>query len=230
MSSLFADMVADPGLLPGVYSYCDQWCSYCPVTARCLVYRARARWEERHGGPRETIEDAVAFTREVARAAGGRTPELDALESGQAVRKAGARQDLAERLVTQYAFLASMFLQRSGWRPPSESAVPSTPPAPLDVVGWYHLQIAAKVGRAFDGLSPAVGNLDERRADAVGSAKVALIGIERSRRALELLEGQSPQDIIEAMLHLLELLNRRLTKRFPGARAFVRPGLDCPVA
>ena len=36
---IFNHVVLDPTLINGVYDTCDQWCMYCPVTERCLVYR-----------------------------------------------------------------------------------------------------------------------------------------------------------------------------------------------
>jgi len=32
-------LAKDPGLVPGVYNYCDRWCERCTLAARCLQYR-----------------------------------------------------------------------------------------------------------------------------------------------------------------------------------------------
>ena len=37
-----------PGLIPGVYNYCDRWCERCPLTARCMNYAMQA--QRRKGG------------------------------------------------------------------------------------------------------------------------------------------------------------------------------------
>lgn len=39
----FVQLATDPNLIPGVYNACDQWCDYCPVTARCLAFKCQPR-------------------------------------------------------------------------------------------------------------------------------------------------------------------------------------------
>ena len=29
--------------IPDVHLYCDDWCDYCPVTARCVALRIRSK-------------------------------------------------------------------------------------------------------------------------------------------------------------------------------------------
>jgi hypothetical protein len=55
--------------IPGVYKYCDDWCEFCRVTARCTSHRLRQAWEtRRRKDPAIDADDTVAFTREVATA------------------------------------------------------------------------------------------------------------------------------------------------------------------
>jgi hypothetical protein len=63
--------------------------------------------------------------------------------------------------------------------------------------------------------------------DANGSAKVALLGIERSLAAWATLRRRFPdhEDIILALGTLKRLL-RQVEAAFPNARAFRRPGFD----
>jgi hypothetical protein len=64
--------------------------------------------------------------------------------------------------------------------------------------------------------------------DANGSAKVAIIGIERSMAAWAGLLNQFPQQertILDLLVKLKRLL-QNVDKAFPDARAFVRPGFD----
>lgn len=72
--------------IPDVHLYCDDWCDYCPVTARCVALRVRSKWEAaRRPGSPMTMEDMVAFTREVAAVTGRPTPGHDALLAGDPV-------------------------------------------------------------------------------------------------------------------------------------------------
>ncbi len=64
--------------------------------------------------------------------------------------------------------------------------------------------------------------------DANGSAKVAIIGIERSIAAwggLLKCFAQQEDSLLDILAHLQGLL-RLVELHFPGARSFVRPGFD----
>ncbi len=102
----------------------------------------------------------------------------------------------------------------------------------MDVIHWYQAQIMVKLVRAQ---TPGMRQMDwdqndgdHLRNDADGSAKVALIGIDRSIGAWGILL-QSLPDQEENILNLLTTLERlrRLTEEtFPNARNFKRPGLN----
>lgn len=66
------------------------------------------------------------------------------------------------------------------------------------------------------------------QSDRDGSAKVALIGIERSLGALTVLRRELPAEEtgIRDLLQQLTGLRVALDRRFPGARTFIRPGFD----
>ena len=102
------------------------------------------------------------------------------------------------------------------------------------VIRWYEFQIAVKITR---GLIREDGNPEgseespaetRSQTDSDGSAKVALIGIERSisawARLRELLPAKA-DSITPMMLHL-EQLRRATEQAFPKAQSFVRPGFD----
>jgi hypothetical protein len=103
---------------------------------------------------------------------------------------------------------------------------------PRHVISWFHFFIAAKINRA---LTVWPGEDPEDRtwpSDSDGSAKVALIGIERSHAAwLELVEGGMVA-ASEADPFIADLvgLGDALERARPHARSFVRPGFDEPEA
>jgi hypothetical protein len=113
----------------------------------------------------------------------------------------------------------------SGAAPTDEAA---TIPDCLEVLRWYQPQIWVKLCRAAGGAIRA-GIEDEEifQEDADGSAKVAIIGIERSAAAWAMLLRHFPhhEDPILA-LALLKRLLRQVEAAFPNARAFLRPGFD----
>jgi hypothetical protein len=98
-----------------------------------------------------------------------------------------------------------------------------------DVLRWYQHQIAVKLMRAA-GSSRREDELDLEfdRSDADGSAKVALIGIDRSLGAWSEVLRQLPEeeDRLLPLLAALSRLRRDVETAFPNARAFARPGFD----
>ncbi len=97
------------------------------------------------------------------------------------------------------------------------------------VIRWYQHQIYIKLMRAIrGGLEEKSEEFDEFPKDSDGSAKVALIGIDRSISAWGEMRSVFPMlenSILDILVHL-ERLRRETENTFPGAREFVRPGFD----
>jgi predicted hydrocarbon binding protein len=103
----------------------------------------------------------------------------------------------------------------------------------LEVIRWYQHQIYVKLCRASSGIIRGeLENNEYAPEDANGSAKVALIGIERSIAAWgEMLHEFSEQEnlILDLLVKLKRLL-KQVDLAFPDARAFIRPGFDMAVS
>ena len=101
----------------------------------------------------------------------------------------------------------------------------------VDIIRWYQHFIYVKLIRAVqDNLEGTPQGLDEFPKDSDGSAKVALIAIDRSIAAWGQMREHFPQrrdDILDVLVHL-DRLRRKTEAVFPDARAFVRPGFDSP--
>ena len=118
----------------------------------------------------------------------------------------------------------------------------------IEVIRWYQFFVAAKVFRALMGLDDKADD-DALLADGVfadtepddnemefagagddsdGSAKIALIAIDRSSSAWRVMQGSLPEKTasIKPMLVELERLRRGAEQTFPQARDFIRPGFD----
>jgi len=99
----------------------------------------------------------------------------------------------------------------------------------VDIIRWYQHFIYVKLTRAVQGqLEDISQGLDEFPKDSDGSAKVALIAIDRSIAAWGQMREHFPQrrdDILDVLVHL-DRLRRKTETLFPDARAFVRPGFD----
>lgn len=99
----------------------------------------------------------------------------------------------------------------------------------LEVVQWYMFFIDVKLQRAVASrVDRARDGDDGFPSDADGSAKVALVAIDRTIGAWARLRGHfaTEADAILDLLVQLERLRRAVEREFPAARAFRRPGLD----
>jgi hypothetical protein len=102
----------------------------------------------------------------------------------------------------------------------------------IEVVQWYFAFISVKLRRAVHGLLDPL-DLDEEElkdtpSDSDGSAKIALIGMDRSIWAWAVVLKSMPEQekkILDFLIRL-ERLRRETEHTFPQARAFIRPGFD----
>ena len=102
----------------------------------------------------------------------------------------------------------------------------------VEVIRWYQDQIWVKLMRALNGEHQEEklddDELQDFPKDSDGSAKVALIGIDRSIGAWSQL-GENFEDQSVNILDILAdlgALRMKIEERFPRARSFVRPGFD----
>jgi hypothetical protein len=210
--------------------------------------RNAAFWEHLHGSFRQTKEMLLKMAEE-------RGIDLEAAMAEEAARPRKRRTlsrshgEVLRQAKSYYKTVNAWFeatepvFQRKGLDLTSiaEMGLEGTDPAAdardirdaVDVIQWYSPQIYVKLKRA----SHRDPDLDDdpelaevTQSDADGSAKVALIGMDRSIAAWGRLYEQLPdvQDgILDTLVHLDQL--RRATERlFPSARSFIRPGFDEP--
>ncbi|HEY2931128.1 MAG TPA: hypothetical protein VGK99_05230 [Acidobacteriota bacterium] len=108
----------------------------------------------------------------------------------------------------------------------------------VEVIRWYQHQIFVKLMRASRNLDELAEECKQTRPDSIlldavkrdvnGSAKVALIGVQRSTSAWLSLRGHltdQADSILHVLIHL-EKLRRNLLLAFPDAETFLRPGFD----
>jgi len=99
----------------------------------------------------------------------------------------------------------------------------------VQVIRWYQHQIYVKLMRAIRGdLEEKPEIFDEFPNDSDGSAKVALIAIDRSIAAWGEVRNHYPlsdSDILDLLAHL-DRIRRKVERVFPDAREFIRPGFD----
>ena len=220
------------GFIVGIFNYCDRWCEACAFTSRCRLFADKAEMEA-------SLDPGLKALVE--------TPPLEAPpppppwlaelleEMDQALRTPAESEEPMERpLPPEHIAIeerAHCYLARAHpWLLAHVSDSTRDPADPQAVVSWFHTLISAKVHRALHGLA---GDRPEDRdwpPDYDGSAKLALIGIDRSRAAwLELVErGVARKAEVAPLIADLVWLAEALERVFPSARTFVRPALDEP--
>jgi hypothetical protein len=225
------------GFIVGIYNYCDSWCETCAFTARCRVFADMAEAEAALDPQLQAIVAAPPLPQEVDPPPPGWMQALiDEMNeaSAQAIA-AGLVPPQRPPLASDHEAIrlrASGYCERvHAWLRARGFYSVADPRDPRAVITWFHTLIPAKVLRALHGLAEA----DEAPggpADHDGSAKVALLAIERSHGAwLQIVErGLGTTTEVDPFIADLVWLGESLERAFPGALCFVRPGLDEPEA
>lgn len=256
MQRTLTELASNPDLISGIYNYCDRWCERCPLTSRCLVYATEkeddysslthdltneAFWRKLGTIFQETRDMIAEWARE-ADIDLNRTEDED--DPTQRKRKrqqvdnhplANAGKKYANDASDWFRELDQIVEVSDTWASgrATERDVDSAEwlEDAREVIQWYQYQIAVKIMRALSArideqqIDPELAEFPK---DSDGSAKVALIGIDRSIGAWRLMQLSLPEreSSIVPLLLQLERLRQRIEKTFPEAREFVRPGFD----
>ncbi len=225
-----------------ISAYCDRWCERCAFTERCSLHAVRVAKAMCDGDIVAAVELAVGRPKSVE-PRGDETPSwlltvLNQEPTDAELAEIGRRIEARERrvmdaplttLVTAVTTLALDWLEAHGDATSRDG--PVRVQEPLAVIGWDVLFIPAKIYRAMTGRDEAAhgegwGDDSLVQNDWNGSAKVALISIERSAAAwavvAETTRRPEPQTIGDELRHLA----REVERLFPDVRRFVRPGFD----
>ena len=247
--------------IDGIYNYCDRWCERCELTCRCRVFATEKRAAAEPGArdPKngrfwrilgEMLDRAQQIIRKAAEEQGidldhqdpaawqeskarkrrtGPHPLIDAghAYAVQVDRWFASNRAHFEEKELEFGRQADVELPGSSQEGEATQLLDA-----LEVVRWYQYQIPVKLARAVASREQAGVAADDPCCDADGSAKVALIAMDRSlgswgvlRKAFLLSE---PHDSALDLLLTLDRLRRFTQQSFPNARSFVRPGLDDP--
>ena len=236
----------DPKMISGIHNYCDRWCERCAFTSHCVVYAAEqadpdvdpARHDINNAAFWQKLSNIFAESRQLidrwAEEAGVtfRPEELEEIGREQEQSHENVRHHSLAIVAGNYAlavadwFRPTETLEHSDTSQLTASETSDTDEY-VEIILWYHIFIAAKLMRALESVLEHDDNEDARR-DADGSAKVALIGIDRSLIAWKVLSDIQTDklDSIQKMTLQLENLRMGAEQQFPRAREFIRPGLD----
>ncbi len=230
----------NPDFISGIFNYCDAWCEHCPFTSRCAVF---AMEEADYEGDSRDKENG-AFWKNLDESAGDakETAEIEAeiegldLDAFEMAKIAAEEQEIDDAVQAHALHISSrLYMDKTHtWLKGVDGLFQGKARDPdrddiVDIIGWYHTQIHVKLDRALHGEERGVPDIiADMPKDSDGSAKVALIGMDRSLAAWSRLKKHIPEceDEILEFLILLERLRRATERTFLKARSFVRPGFD----
>jgi hypothetical protein len=241
--------------IPGIYNYCDRWCERCTMRNKCLSFAMNpdlrtedsARndlnnedfWQSVH----ESYELVFELLQESAEKWGIdlNAPSDPECEKRERRRERRIERDPLLKNAMAYAEAVDAWVDERkvlfGEKAKQierevEMELPGHDPLPeaialheaVEVIRWYQYFLYPKIFRAMSGL------LDDGRDmmdDVLGSAKIALIAIERSIGAWQALGGllQQSDDVLELQIRLA-WIKTELEKRIPEAMDFKRPCFD----
>ncbi len=208
--------------IPGIYNYCDRWCERCPFTSNCVNFEIsekefcdpatrdinnKAFWDKLH----EIFTVTLEMVQEKAIEMGINLNEIDCDEIRIEEDKI---YEIAEQ--QSYSIIAMEYIRK--------------------VDNWFRENNDHFKAKVDDFLSHVQADIPGTNPDndiveindTNGSAKVALIGIERSIAAWAGLLSYLPE-LEDEILDLLVILKRLIIlveSAFPDARFFLRPGFD----
>jgi hypothetical protein len=227
-------MDVQDGFIVGIHNYCDRWCEHCRFTSRCRVFAGTAEAD----AAEDPTMKAVITAAPIPFSEPKRPAWLENLIQGigEAMQASGVEDDEPPAIAAEHCMIEAR-AQDYGtrvyeWLGADRGRDFSDPGHPLATISWFASFIPAKVCRALHGLAEDDPGTRDYRADNEGSAKAALIAIERSHAAwLELVRrGTVGAADAEPFMAALVALGSDLERAVPNARAFVRPGFDEPDA
>jgi hypothetical protein len=239
------ELAERPGNIEGIYNYCDRWCERCSFTSKCLNFAMHDAagfekdldnanfWQDLHIIFEATFqmleEDLKRFDIDIEEV----KKEVQQSNDSEDQFEKSERHPLTERAremglsIMQWLdeyYKKNEKLEAIGIKP--EEKMPNINDA-IEVINWYALFISAKINRA---ISYFYDDFDDEtmKSDSDGSAKIAMVAIDRSIEAWTFLYSQLASDEDQILQYLVELSSIRdeTEKLFPDARTFVRPGFD----
>jgi len=225
-----------------ISAYCDSWCERCAFTQRCSSFAVTSALAMCDGDLAGAIELAVGPARQP-----GEKPQKD-LDERMAERLDGYEEPTEKELEAigrelderdervkrhplsetsyDYAVAARRWLDKHGRGDGDPDAAVREA---IAVIAWDVFLIHVKIGRALKGRDEDPGGRFWKgrvQNDWNGSAKVALISIDRSERAWRELATRLHDEAATVLADSLSKIRQDLQRTFPRAMDFRRPGFD----
>jgi hypothetical protein len=241
-ANFLKQIASHPDIIPGIHNYCDRWCERCPLANRCTVFHMENRMRNFETGseqPESTWDDvstmlsvAAKLLNEQIEEMGIDVDELDSMAKNVEHKlKNNPKEAKAVKLANEYSSNLAEWIKLNRDKVLEKHLLLDDIKSPqsgsftdaFEVINYYMILVSSKTYRAF--LHSADDDLSD---DSRGSAKVALIIIDRSMASWVKVFDIIPEleDNVLQFLALLSKIKKEILCRFPNAMEFVRPGFD----
>jgi hypothetical protein len=241
--------------IAGIHNYCDRWCERCAFTSKCSVFAMEEqrsnKSEEKPDAFLEVLSENLKLAMEMLKhIAEEKGIDLNNLENdAQYQIEEKKRREFADKHILSIqskdysdrarkwfqenenvlVALSDRLNQNESLGITNENTLKEADliEDAIEVINWYNFQIHVKLMRALQH-ELDLEYEDRIQNDANGSAKVALLGTEKSLAAWGVLLQNFPEqeDSIFPVLLLLEKIRKGISVSFPDVDKFIRPGFD----
>ncbi|MBE9468106.1 MAG: hypothetical protein IMY72_07280 [Bacteroidetes bacterium] len=226
--------------IPGIYNYCDRWCEHCPFTSRCTNYSMGKKlelenkdisneefWENIFALSKATFELITEYAQEYGVDLNEEADEFIVGRKQKAPPLYNLSEEYSKNIYNWFNKNSSFIEKTVSQITMNNNKNVVTLHDAIEIIQWYCFFIPAKLSRALS-------DYDENYHDSGmtydnnGSAKIALIAVDRSIQAISVLINniEKKQDELLNFLSTLFKIKKITEKTFPNARSFVRPGFD----
>jgi len=257
MSDFFLDDKFSEGdFYPGIYNYCDRWCERCRFNSRCLNYSFEMEMEENQD--EAEVDDSILSVKMIFEEISEMLeqfmekegiviedlPEIDEEAEKEVelkVEKNGicVLADKYNTLVHEWFADNNSAIEQFVVSLRKKVEIGSADGDPvddilslhdvIDIIIFYYSFIYIKLRRAVRDIYDEIFDKEFKELDKNLSAKLALIGIDRSidawRIMSEIIEERADL-AVNQFADMLENLREKVETDFPDARDFVRPYFD----
>lgn len=230
-------LVEEGNHIQGIYNYCDRWCERCQFTTRCLNFESGKDAPDSNSPEiwdylKNVFEATMLMLSEKMEEMGIDPEDIEKMELPE---QPDPKEHPLYKKAYNLSFRMHDWLQKNnpginlaandeimtGIKEEDSSFYDS-----VEIVYFYNFFISAKIFRALSGTDDS--EPDEIQTDSNGSAKIALIAIDRliAGWSILMVNMMEQQDEILQFLVTLAELRKQTEMIFPLARKFVRPGFD----
>jgi len=223
-------------IIEGIHNYCDRWCERCTKTKHCTVYQTeKLKGIDTDDSRNEEFWEHLSITFEATAKMiqqGFEKWDIDISELNIVDEEIKEYKETdVEKIAKEYSVSIKKWLENNeeNINQLIEQSIISNEKSVLaindayEVINWYSMFISVKIQRAMNVLFD-----DGENYDNLGSAKIAIIAVDRSSEAFGYLYNKMPDNEDEILNFLVSLsqIKKLLLKRWPKTMEFIRVGFD----